>query len=70
MGVQMPRKIKQRRREVKTGKSSLNLEQSVLATRHETRVDRVKLQGEGGGGGGGGGGVGVSRQREGKGAVT
>lgn len=38
--------IKQRRGEVKTGKSSPGLEQSVLARRHETRGDRVKLQGE------------------------
>lgn len=35
--------IKQRRGEVKT---SPGLEQSVLARRHETRGDRVKLQGE------------------------
>lgn len=31
---------------MKTGKSSPSLEQSVFTRRHETRVDRVKLQGE------------------------
>lgn len=46
VGVEIPWKIKHRRGEVKTGKSSPGLEQSVLARRHETGVDRVKLQGE------------------------
>ena len=31
---------------MKTGKSSPGLKQSVLARRHETRVERVVLQGE------------------------
>lgn len=46
VGVEILCKIKHRRGEVKTGKSSPGLEQSVLARRHETGVDRVKLQGE------------------------
>lgn len=46
VGVEILWKIGHRRGEVKTGKSSPGLEQSVLARRHETRVDRVKLQGE------------------------
>lgn len=46
VGVEILQKIKWRRGEVKTGKSSPGLEQSVLATRRETRVDRVELQGE------------------------
>ena len=39
---------------MKTGKSSPGLKQSVLARRHETRVERVVLQGERKGGDRGG----------------
>lgn len=46
VGVEILQKIKWRRGEVKTEKSSPGLKQSVLATRRETRVDRVELQGE------------------------
>lgn len=44
VGVEILQKIRPRRGEVKTGKSSPGLKQSVLATRRETRVDRVKLR--------------------------